>query len=62
MNNTRKTAMRTGPDEDEEVTGTDRNLGNKIDIWSDGFPNYCMIMLDLSESLFLLSGTVIFRQ
>lgn len=54
--------MRTGPDEDEEVTGTDRNLGNTIDIWSDGFPNYCMIMVDFSESLFLLSGTVIFRQ
>lgn len=33
-------------DEDEEDTGTDRGFDRTIDIWSDGFLNYCMIMVD----------------
>ena len=34
----------------KKVTGTLRNFGNTIDIWSDGFLNYSMVMVDFFRS------------
>lgn len=36
MKDKEKKSMRIGSDEVQEVTGTIREFGNKIDIWSDG--------------------------
>ena len=36
----------------KKVTGTLRDFGNTIDIWSDGFLNYSMVMVDFFRRAF----------
>lgn len=60
MKDKEKASMRIGSVEVQEVTGTVREFGNTIDIWLDGVSQlHCMTTIDFSESLDLLSITLI---